>query len=152
MGAEGINFTGVTVTLNSVSNNGYMQERKDENQYRKRSKHMSQRELEHVTKQREDQEALKRIKKVYPQCSECLYHFNSTKLLEKHICCGAMMPRDVLSTACNAACQWTFGFVGEWCYLQSIKLKCLVTRHPVQTLSKISLLVGHILKRPCNQS
>ena len=90
MGAEGINFTGVTVTLNSVSNNGYMQERKDENQYRKRSKHMSQRELEHVTKQREDQEALKRIKKVYPQCSECLYHFNSTKLLhgEAHLLWG----------------------------------------------------------------
>ena len=42
MGAEGINFTGVTVTLNSVSNSGYMQARKDENRYRKRSKHMSQ--------------------------------------------------------------------------------------------------------------
>ena len=102
MGAEGINFTGVTVTLNSVSNSGYMQARKDENRFRKRSKHMSKRELEHVTKQREDQEALKRIKEVYPQCSECLYHFNSTKLLEKHICCGAMMPRDV-STAMQHA-------------------------------------------------
>eukprot|EP00731_Ephydatia_muelleri_P000512 Em0001g512a len=62
MDAEGINFTGFTVTLNSVSNSGYMQARRDENR-------------------------------------ECLYHFNSTKLLEKHICCGAMMPRDVLSTA-----------------------------------------------------
>ena len=59
--------------------------------------------MEHVTKQREGQEALKRIKEVYPQCSECLYHFNSTKLLEKHICCGAMMPRDVLSTAMQHA-------------------------------------------------
>ena len=34
MGAEGINFTGVTVTLNSVSNSGYMQAWKDENRYR----------------------------------------------------------------------------------------------------------------------
>ena len=51
-----------------------------------------------MTKQREDQEALKRIKEVYPQCSECLYHFNSIKLPEKHICFGAMMPRDVLSS------------------------------------------------------
>ena len=45
MGAEGINFTGVTVTLNSVSNSGLMQARKDENRYRKRSKHMLQREV-----------------------------------------------------------------------------------------------------------
>ena len=101
MGAEGINFTGVTVTLNSVSNSGCMQARKDENRYRKRSKHMSQRELEHVTKQREDQEALKIIKDVYPQCSECLYHFNSTKLLEKHICCGAMMPEMSSALQCS---------------------------------------------------
>ena len=45
----------------------------------------------------------KRIKEVYPQCSECLYHFNSTKLLEKHTCYGAMMSRDVLSTAMQHA-------------------------------------------------
>ena len=37
MGAEGINFTGVTVTLNSVSNSGFMLARKDVNRYRKRS-------------------------------------------------------------------------------------------------------------------
>ena len=89
--------------LSSVSNSGSMQSRKDENRYRNRSKHMSQQELEHDTKQREDQEALKRIKKVCPQCSESLYHFNSTKLLEQHICCEAMMPRDVLSTAMQHA-------------------------------------------------
>ena len=150
MDAEGINFTVVTVTLNSVSNSGYMQARKDENRYRKRSKHMNQLELEHVTKQREDQEALKRIKEVYPQCSECcLYHFNSTKLLEKHICCGAMMPRDVLSTAMQHAnellTRMDFSMNGA-SNLFGNQAPC------VQLLSKISLLVGHILKGPCNQS
>ena len=93
---EGVNFTGVSVTLNSDSEGGSVQAMKDKNRYRKRSNDMSKREVQHLKKQK-DQEALKRVREVYPQCSKCLYHFKSPKLLEKHICYGVMMPRDVLS-------------------------------------------------------
>ena len=99
MGTDGINFTGVTVMLNSDSDGGFRQAMKDKNRYRKRSKDMSQREMQRMAKLQEDEEALMRIREIYPQCSECLYHFKSPKLLEKHICCGVMMPRDVLSIA-----------------------------------------------------
>ena len=98
MGVEGVNFTGVSVTLNSDSEGGSVQAMKDKNRYRKRRKDMSKREVQRLKKQ-EDQEALKRVREVYPQCSKCLYHFKSPKLLEKHICYGVMMLRDVLSTA-----------------------------------------------------
>ena len=101
MGVEGVNFTGVSVTLNSDSEGGSVQAMKDKNRYRKRSKEMSKREVQRLKKQ-EDQEALKRVREVYPQCSKCLYHFKSPKLLEKHICYGVMMPRDV-STAMRHA-------------------------------------------------
>ena len=96
---EGINFTWVTVMFNSVSNSGYICK---QGRMRIGIEHTGQRKLEHVTKQREDQEE-NRMKEVYPQCSKCLYHFYSKKLLEKHICCGAMMPIDVLSTAMRHA-------------------------------------------------
>ena len=96
----GVNFTGVSVTLNSDSEGGSVQAMKDKNRYRKRS--MSKREVQHLKKQK-DQEALKRVREVYPQCSKCLYHFKSPKLREMHICYGVMMPRDVLSTAMRHA-------------------------------------------------
>ena len=100
IGVEGVNFTGVSVTLNSDSEGGSVQAMKDKNRYRKRS--VSKREVQRLKKQK-DQEALKRVREVYPQCSKCLYHFKSPKLREKHICYGVMMPRDVLSTAMRHA-------------------------------------------------
>ena len=60
---------------------------------------MSKPEIQHLQKWREDEEALKRIWAVYPQCAECLYHFKSHQLLVKHVCGGVVMSYDVLSNA-----------------------------------------------------
>lgn len=97
MGVEIINFIGVTMTLNSDSE---AEAKKDKNRYKKRSKDMSKRKVQRVNKQKKDEEALKRVREIYPQCSECLYHFKSPKL---HICCGMMMNRDILSIAMRHA-------------------------------------------------
>ena len=51
----------------------------------------------------EDEEALKGIWAVYPQCAECLYHFKSQKLLLNHMCGGVVTPKDVLSNAMKHA-------------------------------------------------
>ena len=56
-----------------------------------------------MQKQHEDEEALKRIQAVYPQCTVCLYHFKSQLLLAKHVCCGVMEHQDVLSIAMRYA-------------------------------------------------
>ena len=56
-----------------------------------------------MTKQHEDEEALKQIRALYPQCSECLYHYKSQKLLDKHMCGGAQLCRDALSIAMRHA-------------------------------------------------
>ena len=82
MGTQGINFTGVTVLLNSNSENTLMQARKDQNRYHRRTKGLSKTEGQHLKKQCEDGEALKAIQQeVYPQCADCLYHFNSQSVL-----------------------------------------------------------------------
>ena len=60
-----------------------------------------------MNKLREDEEALMRVREMYPQCSEC--HFKSPKLLEKHIRCGVKMPRDVLSIAMRHANELVAG-------------------------------------------
>eukprot|EP00731_Ephydatia_muelleri_P022919 Em0015g502a len=99
MGEEGINFTGVAVLLNSFSESTGVQVRKDKGRYKKRTKGISQREMQRVQKQHEDEEALKRIQAVYPQCTVCLYHFKSQLLLAKHVCSGVMEHQDVLSIA-----------------------------------------------------
>ena len=57
---------------------------------------MSKPEIQHLQKWREDEEALKRIRAVYPQCLE---HFISHQLLVKHVCGGVVMSYDVLSNA-----------------------------------------------------
>ena len=77
MGEEGINFTGVAVLLNSFSESTGVQVRKNKGRYKKRTKGISQREMQRVQKQHEDEEALKRIQAVHPQCTVCLYHFKS---------------------------------------------------------------------------
>ena len=91
MGTDGINFTGVRVLLNSDSEGTYVQARKDRRRYTRRSKGMSKREIQRLQKRREDEEALKKIRAVYPQCAECLYHFKSHQLLVKHLCGGVVM-------------------------------------------------------------
>eukprot|EP00731_Ephydatia_muelleri_P023734 Em0016g5a len=103
MGEEGINFTGVAVLLNSFSESTGVQVRKDKGRYKKRTKGISQREMQRVQKQHEDEEALKRIQAVYPQCTVCLYHFKSQLLLAKHVCSGVMEHQDVLSIAMRYA-------------------------------------------------
>ena len=52
---------------------------------------------------REHEEALRQIKALYPQCSECHYHFKSQKLLDKHMCDGAQQCLDALSIAMRHA-------------------------------------------------
>ena len=104
-GTDGINVTGVTVLLNSDSEGTCVQKRKDRRRYTKRSKGMSKREIQHLQKWREDEEALKRIRAVYPQCAECLNHFKSHQLLVKHVCGGVVMSHDVLSNAMKHADQ-----------------------------------------------
>ena len=99
MGSEGINFTGVTVLLISVK------ARKDKSRYTRRNKGMSKREIQCLEKQREGDDALKRIRVVYPQCAECLYYFKSHQLLVNHVCGGVVMSQDVLSNAMEHANQ-----------------------------------------------
>ena len=63
---------------------------------------MSHREMQHLQKWRDD-EALKGIQTVYPQCAECFYHFKSQKLLINHMCGGVFTHKDVLSNAMKHA-------------------------------------------------
>ena len=103
MGSEGINVTGVIVLLNSDSEDTHVQARKDKNRYRRISKGLSKREKQRLKKQCEDEEALKAIQAVYPQCANCLYHFKSQHVLNKHICSGVMESHDALSNAMRHA-------------------------------------------------
>ena len=103
MGEDGINFTGVTVLLNSDNDDACTKVRMEKKRYTKRTKCTSKRELQKMAQQREDEEALRQIKALYPQCSECHYHFKSQKLLDKHMCDGAQQCLDALSIAMRHA-------------------------------------------------
>ena len=50
-----------------------------------------------------DEEAMKTIQAVYPQCTNCHYHFKSQTLLDKHMCDGIREPQDALSIAMRHA-------------------------------------------------
>ena len=89
--------------LNSDSENTRVQARKDQNRYRRRTKGLSKREGQRLKKQCEDDEALKAIQEVYPQCADCLHHFKSQRVLGKHICSGRMESRDALTNAMQHA-------------------------------------------------
>ena len=108
MGSDGINFTGVTVLLNSDTEGTCVQARKDRSRYARRHKGTSHHEIQRLQKQRDDEEALKGIQAVYPQCAECLYHFKSQKLLMNHMCGGVFTPKDVLSNAMKHANELLF--------------------------------------------
>ena len=101
MGEDGINFTGVTVLLNSDSNDACTKVRMVKKRYTKRTK--SNKELQKMEKQQEHEEALRQIRAVYPQCSKCFYHYKSQKLLDKHICGGEQQYHDALSNAMRHA-------------------------------------------------
>ena len=103
MGKEGINFTGVTVTLNSDGDDVCKQARKERRRYKKRCLSISKQEEHRVEKQHKDEEALNAIRIVYPQCTVCLYHFKSQVLLEGHVCGGLNEPKDALSVAMKYA-------------------------------------------------
>ena len=103
MGSDGINFTGVTVLLNSDTEGTCVQARKDRSRYARRRKGMKHCEIQRLQKRRDDEEALKGIQAVYPQCAECLYHLKSQKLLMNHMCGGVFTPKDVLSNAMKHA-------------------------------------------------
>ena len=115
MGEEGINFTGVAVLLNSFSESTGVQVRKDKGRYKKRTKGISQSQMQRVQKQHEDEEALKRIQAVYPQCTVCLYHFKSQLLLAKHVCSEVMDTKMYSVLQCGMLTlfwpQWTSLFL-----------------------------------------
>ena len=88
--------------LNSDSNDACSNVRMEKKTYAKRTKCTSKRELQKMAQQREH-EALREIKALYPQCSECHYRFKSQKLLDKHMCDGAQQCLDALSIAMRHA-------------------------------------------------
>ena len=103
MGEDGINFTGVMVLLNSDSDDACTKVRMVKKRYTKRTKCTSNKELQRMEKQQENEEALRQIRAVYPQCSKCFYHYKSQKLLDKHICGGEQQCQDALSNAMRHA-------------------------------------------------
>lgn len=103
MGEDGIHFTGVAVLLNSDNDGACTKVRMEKKWYTKRSKCTSKREMQRMAQQREHEEALRQIKALYPQCSDCHYHFKSQKLLDKHRCGGAQQCVDALSIAMRHA-------------------------------------------------
>ena len=80
LGDVGINFTGVAVLLNSDSDETCLQIKKEKRRYSKQFRSTSQREKKRVEKQHQDEEALKTVGAVHPQCVDCLYHFKSPTL------------------------------------------------------------------------
>eukprot|EP00731_Ephydatia_muelleri_P032444 Em0023g951a len=62
MGEDGINFTGVTVLLNSDNDDACTKMRMEKKRYTKRTKCSSKRELQKMAQQREHEEALRQIK------------------------------------------------------------------------------------------
>ena len=104
MGKEGINFTGVTVTLNSDGDMCVWYASKEgKERYRKKCLSVILREMCHVQMQHKDEEALNAIRVEYLQCTDCLYHFKSQILLEGHVCGGLHEPKDALSIAMRHA-------------------------------------------------
>eukprot|EP00731_Ephydatia_muelleri_P002645 Em0001g2645a len=103
MGEYGINFTGVTVLLNSDSDDASTKVRVVKNQYAKRATCSSNKELQRMEERQEYEETMRQIRAVYPQCSQCFYHYKSQKLLDKHVCGGEQQCQDALSTAMRHA-------------------------------------------------
>ena len=108
MGEDGINFTGVGVMLNSDNQDTCVQVRKEKRRYRKRCRGISHREELRVQMLHADEEAMKSIQAVYPQCADCHYHFKSQTLLDMHKCDGVREPRDALSIAMRHANELMF--------------------------------------------
>ena len=82
MGSGRINFTSVTVLLNGDSKaHVCKQGRIGVDTPGEGRACMSKREIQHLQKRRDDEEPLKGIQAVYPQCADCLYHFKSEILL-----------------------------------------------------------------------
>lgn len=66
---------------------------------------MSHCEIQHLQKRRDDEEALKGMQAVYPQCAECSYHFKIAEAAyELHVvveCCNAMRHANELLSRMN---------------------------------------------------
>ena len=91
MGEYGINFTGVTVLLNSDSDDASTKVRVVKNRYAKRATCSSNKELQRMEERQEYEETMRQIRAVYPQCSQCFYHYKSQKLLDKRLWWRAAM-------------------------------------------------------------
>ena len=86
MGSVNINFTGVTVLLNSDDNSNRAQAQKYKKRYKRSISDVSKREKLRKEMQSNNEKALDEIRAIYPQCAKCLYHFRSPHLLEQHVC------------------------------------------------------------------
>ena len=98
----GINFTGVTVVMSSDLHSDMTALIKAQHRFtcQKRNKSRSEQKRE-----KKEEAALKlgEVKKIYPQCNTCKYHFKSEVFLNKHACCGTFQSKDALSVAMRYA-------------------------------------------------
>ena len=93
MGSVNVNFTGVTVLLNSDDSSNCVQCKK---RYKRSISDVSKREKLRKEMRSNNEKALDEIRAIYPQCAKCLYHFKS-HILEQHVCNGTAESHDVLT-------------------------------------------------------
>eukprot|EP00731_Ephydatia_muelleri_P018844 Em0011g884a len=95
--AEFVVLAVAMVTIEKRQSCGKVHLIKEKRRYRKKCRGISQREELRVQKLHADEEAMKTIQAVYPQCTICHYHFKSQTLLDKHMCDGIKEPQDALN-------------------------------------------------------
>ena len=105
MGSVNINFTGVTVLLNSDDNSNRAQAQKYKKRYKRSISDVSKREKLRKEMQSNNEKALDEIRAIYPQCAKCLYHFRSPHLLEQHVCNENAESQDAINIAMKHADQ-----------------------------------------------
>lgn len=119
MGSVNINFTGVTVLLNSDDNSNCVQAQKHKKRYKRSISDVSKREKLRKEMQSNNEKALDEIRAIFPQCAKCLYHFRSPHLLEQHVCNGNAESQDALNIAMKHADQLLARMdfsIAAWCY------------------------------------
>ena len=99
----GVNFTGVNVLTSSDLRSDMAVLSKAQHRYKKRKRNRSASEQKREKREEEAAMKLGEVRKIYPQCNTCKYHFKSEVFLKKHACCGAFQSKDALSVAMRYA-------------------------------------------------
>ena len=99
----GVNFTGMNVLMSSDLQSDMAVLSKAQHWYKKRKKNRSASKQKREKGEEEAAMKLGEVKKIYPQCNTCKYHFKSEVFLRKHACCGAFQSKDALSVAMRYA-------------------------------------------------